>query len=131
MPICHSISRQEKCVRVIASNPLNFQILIAELSQVFADPDFDPRDPILLDLRQTDYEPSMIEVFSIGEILNGFRRKCLGGVTLVVNERILHLARLIGIIAGPSVNLQVVTNLPHIQPIQPPLQKIPLALPKT
>ena len=130
MPFTHAISKQERCVRLTATNPVDFPAIISGLSRVFADPDFDPRDLILIDLRQSVYEPSMIEVFSIGEILHGFRNKCLGGVTLVVNERILHMARLIGIIASPPVNIQVVTSMPRAQTTQPVFQSRPVAVPK-
>jgi hypothetical protein len=112
MPFSHLIRQAEQTALVVAEGSIDLQSSVAAMVALATDPDFQPTFRVIVDLRRMKYSPRTKDLFGIRDALTSLRQAFQGGVTLVVHEAALYLARLVCVLAGAkSFEMTAVTTL--------------------
>ncbi len=112
MPFSHTISKHDKTALVNASGTIDLRSSILEIHSLASDKEFEPHYRVLVDLRQIRLSPTTADLFAIRDTLSAMRERFRGGVTLVVKEPELYLAKLACIIVNSAeFQMEAVTQL--------------------
>jgi hypothetical protein len=112
MPLTYTFSPQEETVLLTADGVIDFRSIAEVMQSVSADPAFDPRYTIIVDVRQMKFTPSSQELFRIRDTLISFSHTVKGGITLVVGESKLHVGRVFRALAKAyDIEIKIVTSL--------------------
>ncbi|HEY6951727.1 MAG TPA: hypothetical protein VI758_04930 [Bacteroidota bacterium] len=111
MPFTHKISEKEQAAHIVAQGPINLRESIAAIHALASNPDFKNHFGIFVDLREMKYTPTTMDLFGVRDVLAGLRHRFQGGITLIVAEADLYLARLACVIVNTvNIEMQAVTT---------------------
>lgn len=99
MPFRFTFFPSEKLIWVFAEEQIDFPSSVAAMRALVAEPQFEPAYKVVVDLRQAIYHPTVTDLASIRNGLIGHADKFKGGVTLLVPESLLSMAKLFCILA--------------------------------
>ncbi len=111
MPFSHTISERDKTAYVRATGPIDLRDGILAIHALVDNREFQSHFKVIADLREATFQPSTMDLFAIRDVLLSFRNRFLGGITLLVAEKELYIARLTcDIVNSADFRMEAVTK---------------------
>jgi len=95
MPFMYTISQEEEIAYVTAHGLINMENIKQAISDVAADPLFQPKYKVIVDLRKMEYSPSVSDIQSIASLIGEMKNSYQNKVAIVVSGTLHYgLARM-------------------------------------
>jgi hypothetical protein len=87
MPFMYTISHEDKIAYVTAHGSITMETINQVISDVAADPLFQPKYKVVVDLRDMEYSPSVSDMQSIASIIGEMKNAYQNKVAIVVSGK--------------------------------------------
>lgn len=87
MPFMYTISQEDKIAYVTAHGSINMEAIKQIISDVAADPLFQPKYKVIVDLRKMEYSPSVSDIQLIASLVGEMKKSYQNKVAIVVSGK--------------------------------------------